>query len=303
MSDPPRSANPLSGFTRLADSIYLYTPPQPDASQRNHGPSHDPPSLIVLAGWMAAAPRHVAKYATAYTQLYPTARILLIACSLPDVIYRSAAVQQRRLAPAVAELRREAAASPRPRILVHLFSNGGARMACMLARAFRAAAGARVPAAAMVLDSSPGRATYSRAVAATVAGLPRGIVVRFLGGMLVRAVAAVLFVWHWVSGTENVVDETRRALVDDELLDARMRRLYLYSKADKMVWWKDVEDHADEAEAKGCPVDRVRFENSAHAGHVLEDKERYWAAVGKTWEKALDNSNRENSGDMIAKTL
>lgn len=77
----------------------------------------------------------------------------------------------------------------------------------------------------------------------------------------------------------------RLGLSDKRLFAKEAPRLYAYSKADRMVWWEDVEEHANAAEDAGWEVDRVRFEESPHAGHILEDGERYWGAVRRTWEK------------------
>lgn len=50
-----------------------------------------------------------------------------------------------------------------------------------------------------------------------------------------------------------------------------------------MVFWKDIEEHAETAEGLGCGVTRVPFEKSAHAGHIMEDAKKYWEAVEKVW--------------------
>jgi len=71
----------------------------------------------------------------------------------------------------------------------------------------------------------------------------------------------------------------RREINDPSLFPVEAEKLYLYSKADAMIGWRDVEINAKEADAKGWVVKRVRFEKSRHVNHLTEDPERYWAAV------------------------
>ena len=63
-------------------------------------------------------------------------------------------------------------------------------------------------------------------------------------------------------------------------------RLYLYSQADEMVPWMEVEAHAEEARKAGLDVRMERFGGSAHVAHVRTDPERYWGVVKKVWEDA-----------------
>ena len=63
-------------------------------------------------------------------------------------------------------------------------------------------------------------------------------------------------------------------------------RLYLYSQADEMVPWTEVEEHAEEARKAGLDVRMERFEGSPHVAHARTDPERYWGAVKKVWEDA-----------------
>lgn len=52
-----------------------------------------------------------------------------------------------------------------------------------------------------------------------------------------------------------------------------------------MVGYEDVEDHGDEAIHKGMVVKRVRFLNSPHAGHIMEDDATYWNAINEVWTR------------------
>jgi hypothetical protein len=143
----------------------------------------------------------------------------------------------------------------------------------------------------MVLDSMPGHGTYKRSLDAIVSSMPPSPLVRVPGTLLTCVYLAILLVIGHVLGVENIVQRLRAALNDKQLFAAEAPRLYAYSKADTMVWWGAVEEHAKAAEDLGWEVERARFEGSAHVGHILEDAERYWGAVRRIWERALLSSN------------
>ena len=56
-------------------------------------------------------------------------------------------------------------------------------------------------------------------------------------------------------------------------------RLYIYSRADPLIHWADVQDHISEASRIGYAVDEVAFQKSGHCSHAMDDPEKYWAAV------------------------
>jgi hypothetical protein len=115
--------------------------------------------------------------------------------------------------------------------------------------------------------------------------MPPSPLIRVPGTLLAHTFLVTKWVMGRVLGIENAVERLRAGLNDKQLFAAEAPRLYAYSKADRMVWWEDVEEHAKVAEDLGWEVERVRFEDSAHAGHVLEGGERYWDAVRRTWAK------------------
>ena len=62
-------------------------------------------------------------------------------------------------------------------------------------------------------------------------------------------------------------------------------RSYVYSEADSLVHYRDVEVHADDAEAKGfVVVRRQKFVGSRHVAHARRYPDEYWGLVRETWE-------------------
>ena len=110
------------------------------------------PSIIVLLTWVNAHPRHIDKYVQGNLRLFPNSRIIVITSQLQDFMYHSKASQEEQLCEAakllVAEHQHSKRAHSsdstsetpqkgrqRSRILIHLFSNGGAQKLWLLGRA------------------------------------------------------------------------------------------------------------------------------------------------------------------------
>jgi Eukaryotic protein of unknown function (DUF829) len=118
-----------------------------------------------------------------------------------------------------------------------------------------------------------------------ILSMPSSLLIRVLGILLAHVYLAIMWVMRQVLGAENVVQRLRVGLNNKQLFSVEATRMYAYSKADRLVWWEDVEEHAKTAEGLGWEVEKVKFEGSAHAGHILEDREKYWDAVKRTWGK------------------
>ncbi|GAA5882670.1 hypothetical protein JCM16303_006537 [Sporobolomyces ruberrimus] len=68
----------------------------------------------------------------------------------------------------------------------------------------------------------------------------------------------------------------------------RVPRLYIYSKPDELIPYKDVEAHGRTArEELGVEVRMEEFVGTSHVGHLRGDPERYWKCVEEVWRKSL----------------
>lgn len=172
----------------------------------------------------------------------------------------------------------------RKKVLVHLFSNGGALTSARIAIAYKKKTGRTLPMSALVLDSSPGRATYGRTVRAFAVGLPKNWLLRFLGTVMFRFVFGIYILSYWVLRKSDLVDEMRRTLNYKTIFEEDAPRIYIYSVADPMVDWKLVEKHAEEAKILGYTVDLEKYLQSGHCGHLIVDANRYWKAIQRLWE-------------------
>jgi hypothetical protein len=266
-------------------------------------PEAEPPTLVILCTWVNAAPRHIAKYTDGHSALYPSAAQLVLTTSLTDMIVRSESRQQSELAPAIQTIRSIVEENRHnARILLHVFSHGGAHKACQLAIRWRADMGGALPITALILDSTPGYGTYRRSLDAMVLSMSPSPVVQAIGIPIAHVCLASVWTVGAITGSQNVVQRLRAGLNDNSLFSLQTDRLYLYSKADKMVWWQDIEEHATTAEDLGCEVDKVRFEESPHAGHILEDANKYWDAIESTWKRAIKGVKAHDAENVVGVT-
>lgn len=270
MSSPAEVAKPLSEFQTIGNHVYLitpeaYTPKEP---------------LILFFSWMGAAPKHIAKYTVTYRQLFPTAQFVLVRNELAD-FFRSETTYSRLLIPAIHVVKAHVDAGGQ--LLMHSFSNGGGNQLVEFAKNWRKREGSPLPMRAQMIDSTPGNGGWLRSHKAIATSLPRFWLWRLLGSATIHLFLAMLFVIAKLGRKEPIMDVMRRQLNDPALFNKRAPRVYLYSKADEMVGHDEVEEHADQAEAQGWKVTRVRFEKSPHAGHIREDEGRYWSAVRTAW--------------------
>jgi Eukaryotic protein of unknown function (DUF829) len=275
-----------SDFLRLSSDVYLLEPSTTRSTDVSTAASS--PSTIVVLAWMWAQLRHVSKYTSAYSKLYPNARMLMITTSWADFIHRSNGMQQRRLAATVATLR----ADSNEKILVHIFSNGGSKQLNILNAAFRKETGTLLPIQALILDSTPGRATFWRSVWTMLLTLPRQWYLRPLLFVLSVLIVGTFWLIRQLTGSEDVIERVRQDLNDTRLMVHEARRCYIYSEADESVEAKDVEDHADDARRKGWVVSTEKFVGSAHVGHMRLDSARYWKIVEELWKRSCCDVQR-----------
>ncbi|KAK5685451.1 hypothetical protein LTS10_003530 [Elasticomyces elasticus] len=262
----------LPGFTRLAPNASLY---RPDAQSAAIDSKDAAPQTIVFCAWFRALPKHIAKYTAAYQTRYPAAQTLLIQSYVADMIFSSHAAQRKQLRPAVDVLK--AAQADGHRILLHVFSNGGTNSSVQLAHAWRDAMQSPLPATAVALDSCPGATSIRLAADAIVKSAPKNHQWWFV--FVAWTVFIPLFVVPSLWGSPNLVAWLREGLNDASLFSREVPRVYLYSKADRMVPWSAVQDHCASSHNEGYRANMVRFRASPHVAHVNEDKERYWGAV------------------------
>lgn len=300
------ASSSLAGFVVIGPRTFLYTPPRPKSGQ-----------LIILCTWLGAARKHIAKYTALYRCMAPKSRILLIESSIGTLT--SAFVRRQRVvkfAPAaaavlntLAECQRDSPPHPKesangrfddektsprirrstpsssqsqPKILLHVFSNGGMNSATHLLHVLRTRMNEPLVLRGMLFDSCPGKGTsYWQSYDAMVLSFPQTIAWRLLGAVAVHFFLVFLAVYI-ACGNENPVIVWRSTPLEER--SPARGACYLFSKEDRMIEWGDIEEHANEARAKGWRVNEVLFQGSGHCAHLAMEEGKYIEAVSSVWE-------------------
>jgi hypothetical protein len=280
--DEKNKRNFIEGFECIAPTIFSFDPPgvaEDDPSESSLDTNS--PSLILLFSWTGAVPQHIAKYTSTYRAMFPSTPIMVITTVIKDLICRSSKKKQHCLLLAIEAIISHEIDS---NILVHCFSEGGSHKAVQFAKTFLKRTGRKLPIETLCLDSTPGNPRYLMLADAFKKSLPPNVVIRFMGMLAAYSILASFWTCYILIGpNKNIITKTRRGLDDGNLWDTKAPRCYLYSKADKLIFWKDIEEHSEGAEGRGAPVIMVKFQDSAHCSHIKEDREVYWRAVEKTW--------------------
>ena len=295
----------LANFIVIGPQTFLYTPTKPTSGQ-----------LIILCTWLGAARKHIAKYIALYRCIAPSARILLIESSVG--ILGSTFVRRQRVvkyAPAAAavldtlaecehhfppyseessnvyldaekkdnRIRRSSTSSncADPKILLHIFSNGGMSSATHLLHVLHSRMNEALALTGIVFDSCPGKgASYWQSFDAMVLSFPKNQIWHFLGALAVHCFLIILALYIACGNESPVALWWRTPLEENPAHGA----CYLFSKEDRMIDWTDIQQHAEEARRKDWRVMEVIFDGSGHCAHLMMDEGRYVEAVSGIWE-------------------
>jgi hypothetical protein len=275
---PSKSNSYGPGFVELSSTVFYRESPD-SSNDSDTSATTQAPDLIILAAWMNALPKHVAKYTSTYEKLFPSSRILVIVTTTAHILTQPERQRIKDLKPALFIIQ---AIQPQEKVLLHAFSNGGASAIWTIARTHRARTGRCLPVSKTVLDSTPGSQSYEISLAAFTVALPKNVIVRAIGSLVLRVFLGMWYVYDLVTRSEKFIDKIRNGLNDTRLFDVGVERLYVYSMADKLVPWEAVEEHAREAEGMGFKVRMEKYRESGHCAHLLNDEKRYWGAVVET---------------------
>lgn len=320
----------FSDFVKIGPRTSVYTPSNPTAGQ-----------LIIVCTWLGAARKHIAKYTTAYQNLAPDARILLIESDVQTVT-SSYQKQREFIKPAVSavldtltecgyyslpsgktltmercnKLESKPSTSSSmtvtetpPKILLHMFSNGGTNSATQFLIVLHERLRQPLPLAGLLFDGCPAKGTYWKSHNAMALSLrPKSIASRILAAVVVHCILIILYTWI-ACGNDNPATLMRRTLINEEMLsgassggdEVKGRVCYIFSEADEQVDWMDIKDHAEEARRKGWTVQEVVFEGSGHCAHLSKDAKKYVEAMKGMW-LGSDRQERKGAYDDIHHT-
>jgi hypothetical protein len=254
---------------------------------------------------MGARNAHIAKYTAEYQRLFPSSRILVISFKWTYVLSHS----HDNLRPAAEIIHAEAVAAKREgkedeaRMLIHMFSNGGAgtmRHLLETVRELRDPNGKpnghlTVPRHVFISDSAPGYFHWMNAYSAMASNFPRWV------RPLVHVWIIIGWVLYILPGRPTWFENNAHGCREADFLAQQTRRLYLYGNKDIMVDPSDIEDDAatvkkmvegGKVRGRGPVVSLELFEGSSHVSHARTDFKRYWTAVEGAWKRRAIDSRR-----------
>ena len=252
---------------------------------------------VLLVGWTGAKLRHLEKYRE---RVYKDAGYDVVTFNEHNRYSFWRAFSERELDRNVG-LAVDVICERKP-FAVHVFSNGGGILWSRLGARLAKCSSARVRAAARgithhIVDSAPGyvgRVTPRQAIcfyhffrAMFRTRLQRALLLVATPLLVVLWVLRVL--WYVLTlqfvGRNNPTEKYFGRWIAS-FRDTSIRKvLMLYSKADKLIDYRAVEDFADRAEAAGLEVTRQLFDGSVHVAHMRTYPELYKKAILKFLER------------------
>lgn len=289
----PAKIPKFPGFIAHSDQVFSRASEAAQTTEQKILPKHqNDPTTVLLYGWGDGIPKHVAKYADGFRQLYPYATQIVVLSPISKAMFSNLRQRTDYMLPVLKVLFNNDDIDS-SRVLVHTMSNTGAVNYAATLNAYQEAHGHPMPHQLLVMDSTPGStelswgnvSRWSRAMAlGTAAWFPWPFVIT-------QAIWGAFLVFNslygWMIGRQSAGQWSVRA-VNHALYETKAaRRLYLYSKEDDLILWEDIERHVAETRPLGWEADAELFSGSGHVGHMRMHPGQYWGAIQKSWEKAV----------------
>ncbi|KAM5352829.1 hypothetical protein ACJ41O_005551 [Fusarium nematophilum] len=274
----------IPGFNAVTDEIFVREEETPEEPPADH------PQAVIIYGWGDGLPKHVAKYAEGYRVLFPHSRQIVVLGPMMKIMFTGTEGRKKEAA-AIIDSLDSLLGDRKSSVLVHAMSNTGAIGHGTMINAFRDRnPDEAFPHQLLVLDSTPGSPFLTRRTLTnwsyamslgTAPWMPWPFVVT---QGIWAAVLALSTGWQYLTGMEPAGEFALR-VVDDEVFQTKdAKRLYLYSKEDKLISYEDVEGYLAESRAKGYECRAEVFEGSDHVGHMRAHPEQYWGSIKDAWK-------------------
>ncbi|KAH6889784.1 hypothetical protein B0T10DRAFT_486819 [Thelonectria olida] len=278
----------IPGFVSLSDQVLVRE--DPDDSKRPSGHPH----AILIFGWGDCQPKHVAKYADGYNQLFPHSKQVVVLAPISKAFFSDLQKRTDSMRPVLKFVDSlQTADGSDPLILAHAMSNTGGTNYAATLNGFREKHNKPMPHRLLALDSTPGspymtwenlkRWSWAMTVG-TAAYFPwPSFVTQSIWGATLLLNLAV----EKALGREAASVFSIKAIDDTTYETKEARRLYLYSKEDDLIPYQDIEAYCAEATEKGWATDAELFEGTGHVGHMRAFPEKYWTAIEESWRRAM----------------
>ncbi|KAJ8346158.1 hypothetical protein SKAU_G00303510 [Synaphobranchus kaupii] len=229
--------------------------------------------VVILLGWGGCKDKHLTKYSSIYNER----GCITIRYTAPlKTVFISEAFGYKELnatAHKLLELLYDYEVENNP-IFFHVFSNGGFMLYRYMAELLHSHGRfSTLRVVGAVVDSAPGSQNVRGALRAITAALgpnTNAVLLYFLLGLFGFMVFLLRIVLYSV--TKYIHKNHYDALRDHP---PAWPQLYLYSRVDRMIRHRDVEQMVKAVQEKGITVDSFDFGTSAHVSHFRDFPEEY----------------------------
>ncbi|KAK4878639.1 hypothetical protein RN001_011145 [Aquatica leii] len=235
----------------------------------DHGTAKTP--IVILFGWAGCNDKHLCKY----SQIYDDKGFITLRYSAP---LKFIFWQRSRLKPIgerLVKLLYDMNFENHP-IIVHCFSNGGAFLLYNFLLALRQKS---IQLKGVIFDSSPGYrrlVSLYKAISTIVGG---NIFYNLFLSILISLFLVIIWQYEIIKGyfaSDNYQSNPVKYL---QIEDNKCPQYFIFSKADDLIYYKDVEEFMDLRRARGVDVSYLKLDDSPHLKHYLYYKKEYLDGV------------------------
>ncbi|KAJ4149896.1 hypothetical protein LMH87_010670 [Akanthomyces muscarius] len=289
----PKKIPSIQGFDSLSDQVLVRNGEVEAVTNATTSPD-----IVAIYGWGDCLPQHVAKYADGYRALFPCAKQVVVLSPIAKAMFTSREQRRGHMTPVVNHLfgspdagQGVGIAQSDSKILIHAMSNTGAINFAATLDAYSERFKGPMPHTLFIMDSTPGGtnltwANLKRWSRAMALGTAKWFPWPFVATQSIWAFFLLLnTLYLWVRRQQHAGAWSRVASNQEAFATKDARRLYMYSKDDDLIGYKDIEGHASDSEKLGYAVDTKEFTGSGHVGHMRLHPEDYWAAIQQSWTR------------------
>lgn len=276
--------------TRSAEAAA--TAPDIELIERRHQAQREP--VVFLLGWYSAEDKELAKYSAIYhLEGYVTIRYVLPG----EYLFAGKLGEVKDIAVKVLEAFFDLGLEENP-IFFHLFSNGGGyiyRAVTEILNGRNPGQFAALKVAGVIWDSAPCRPTIQSGIRAYSLFSPGGRSQPWYVSYLKMSPAWMwLLVKHYVVPSywpaNTLMSSYIQAITDDKM---QCPQLFIYSKADCITWYKDIQGIVAKRREQGFEVHEAYFEDCDHLEHIAKHHDEYVDACLDLIQNGIEYFDKE----------
>ncbi|EPS40501.1 hypothetical protein H072_5638 [Dactylellina haptotyla CBS 200.50] len=230
--------------------------------------------LLMIWGWMNAAPRHVIKYVQLHRTLQPGVPVVFMQSTAASWLGWTGAFDTSL--PMIFDIVKTL--PEKPKIFVHTFSNGGTTGFAKFLALYQNKTGNPLSVRTLLIDSAPGGLRMPSALTRGVNAfmeMVRNPILKRIVYPVMYLFMSILYLPPMLMGIEHPIGAMRRTLNDETLISEGDTRGYTFCKGDTMVGWEEIVEHAEEAEGRGWRVFTKGFDGGSHVGGYRHHPQEY----------------------------